>query len=548
MKITLKNIKQKLLFFTFLGFSAGISVAGEKPNILVVMTDDMGFSDLGCYGAEINTPHLDSLAEGGLRFSNFYNTARCWPSRTSLLTGYHLEQITGGPPFLPKGKRKEVTNRITALPKLLKKDGYRSYHSGKWHIHSLPEVIKDAGFDHSLAFHTGSNHFRPRNVKKDDKLIKSKNVYDTDAMADAMIGYLQDHDKNHADAPFFSYLAFYAPHWPLHAKQKTIDKYKGVYDEGWDVLRKKRLQKMQELGFPSKWKLPELDYKIESSGIQKTAKGESIFGENEIYSAKNWDELNQEVKDFQSAKMEVHAAMIEDMDVALGRVIKQLKDMGEYENTLILFLSDNGASAEIYGSYNPKGKPVHDQEAAPGSADSHLCLGPGFASLANTPFRRYKIWVHEGGVATPLIAHWPKGIDKKLEGEITSKVGHIVDLVPTILEVSNTKDIELDPAAPKLSGQSLTSTFKKSEISDQHDNTIFFSHTGNRGLRTGEWKIVSAKIDENEWELYNMENDRSETTNLAEENPTKLSELIAVWEKLNKEYIQESKDLINPKS
>ncbi|VGO12674.1 Arylsulfatase [Pontiella desulfatans] len=541
MNIDMKKWTTGLLVVATAWCSLSVS-ASEKPNILLVLVDDMGFSDLGCYGSEIDTPRLDSLAATGLRFSDYYNCARCWPSRTSLMSGYHLEQITGGPHVVAKDKMEVITERLSPLPALLRQNGYRSYHTGKWHIHTLPKVCGDAGFDHSLAFHNGENHFRPRHVTEDDKPYPDQDVYDTDAMADRMIDYLKDHQTNHADAPFFSYLAFYAPHWPLHARQETIRKYDGVYDAGWDVLRKKRLQRMKEKGFPQNWAISPLEPQIEGMGIKKGPDGKMIFGPNEIYNAADWDDLSEDVQAFQSLKMQIHAAMVDDMDQALGRVIDQIKSMGDFDNTLILFLSDNGASAEMYGAYG-RGKVVHDPKANMGGADTHLCLGPGFAALANTPFRRYKIWTHEGGVATPLIAHWPKGIDAEVYGRVSDRLGHVIDIVPTLLEVAGVDHPVLDPEAPELTGESFASVFNRETFSTPRESPVFFSHSGNRGLRQGDWKLVSAKIDKNSWELYNLKEDRSETNDLSAQYPEKLKELEALWAQSNRHYKEESRKL-----
>lgn len=535
-----KGIKRSLQWFVMVMCGTSMLYASQPPNILLVMVDDMGFSDLGCYGSEVDTPHLDSLAKKGLRFSEFYNTARCWPSRTALMSGYHLEQITGGGSTkITNDKRKENKARLTGLPALLRQKGYRSYHTGKWHVSAFPKVCANAGFDHSLAFHTGHNHFRTRKRTKDDEPYPDGTKYDTDAIADHMIGYLKEHQENHADSPFFSYLAFYAPHWPLHAKQETIHKYDGVYDAGWDALQGKRLKRMQELGFPKSWTIPAIEPKIRAKGIQKAPDGSKIFGPNEIYKAASWSGLSKEVQAFQSVKMQVHAAMIDDMDQALGRVIDQIKSMGILDNTLILFLSDNGASAEIYGAY-PRGEVEHDQDALMGGPDTHLCLGPGFAALANTPFRRYKKWTHEGGISTPLIACWPKGIDAELNGQIMDRPGHIVDLFTTILEVAGLETPELKPGAPALPGQSFAAVFKKENASEVRERPLYFSHDGNRAVRLGDWKAVSAKIDKDQWELYNLKEDRAESNDLAGTHPEKLKEMTKLWTKLDQQYKADS--------
>ena len=397
----------------------------QRPNFLVILADDLGYSDLGCYGSEIETPHLDRLAtEGGIRFSQFYNTGRCWPTRAALLTGYYPHQI--GFDVLPGQPRLKRHNRpawAPVLPVRLAEAGYRSYHSGKWHLDTQPVA---SGFHRSYRLADHGRFFSPRRHLLDDQALppveRGGGYYSTTEIANRAIEFLQQHQAEHTEQPFFSFVAFTAPHFPLHALPEDIEKYAGKYADGWAALRSRRWERIQNLGLVN-GKLSAVERQIGPPyHFENHLK---ILGPDEVNRPLAWEELTAEQQQFQSTKMAIHAAMIDRMDQEIGRILEQLRQMDQYENTLILFLSDNGASAEIMVRDDG-----HDPQAAPGSAASHLCLGPGFSNAANTPFRRHKTWVHEGGIRTPLIVQWPKGLGYPYEPRINHNPAHVVDIVP----------------------------------------------------------------------------------------------------------------------
>ena len=396
----------------------------QRPNIVLVLADDMGFSDAGCYGGEIRTPNLDRLAKGGVRFTQFYNTARCWPSRASILTGYYAQQVRRD--GLPGSQVGGVNGKRPAwarlLPELLRPLGYRSYHSGKWHVDGTPLA---GGFDRSFNYSDTDHHFLPAaRYNADDRPLEPLNsdegYYASTAIADRAIGQLRDHAQKHAGHPFFLYLAFTEPHFPVQAPREEIDGYRHRYLAGWDALRQERWQRMTAMGLINCPLSPLDPDMVPSWNLPEEALQERI-GPGEVARAIPWSRLSAVQQQFQPIKMAIHAAMIHRMDSEIGRVVDQLKAMDAFENTLIFFLSDNGASAEqmIRGD-------GHDRTAAPGSAKSFLCIGPGWSSAANTPFRLHKSWVHEGGITTPLIVHWPRGIPAR--GQLRHDPGHLIDL------------------------------------------------------------------------------------------------------------------------
>lgn len=504
------------------------ALADPRPNFLIVLADDMGYSDAGCYGGEIETPNLDSLAGGGLRYAQFYSTGRCWPSRAALMTGYYAQQVRRD--VFAEGKLAERPTWAPLLPVLLKQAGYRSYHTGKWHIDGEP---LENGFDRSYSLHDQDRFFAPKTHFLDDVPLPQPSPdsghYATTAIADYAVTFLKEHAEQHADRPFLHYLAFTSPHFPLQALQEDIDRYRDRFVSGWDALRTERWKRLTEMGLIN---CPLSDFDpaiIPPHNLPAEALAERI-GPGEVPRAVPWDSLTDEQRRFQATKMAIHAAMIDRMDRELGRVLDQLRAMGAYENTVIVFISDNGASAEqiIRGD-------EHDKSAAPGSAGSYLGLGPGFSSLANTPFRLHKIWTNEGGISSPCIVHWPAGITAR--GEVRQQVGHFIDIAPTILELAGVARTAF-PGAPEVPGRSLAPSFTKDD-SVEHP-FLWWLHEGRAAIREGNWKAVKRE-DETAWSLYDLSHDRSEMKNMAAEKKDEVSRLSALWEEAAKRFQAQSR-------
>ena len=492
----------------------GTASARKKPNVLLILADDMGYSDPGCYGGEVQTPTLDRLAAHGVRFTQHYSSGRCWPSRACILTGYYAQQIRRDS---MKGIRMGTRpSWAPLLPRLLKPAGYRAYHSGKWHIDGSP---KQGGFDRSWGNHRGGCDWdRFFNSKPWTEGTYSAPVkegepyYSTVAIADHAIACMKLHQETHPNQPFFQYVAFYSPHFPLHAMKEDIDRYRQSYTDGWDTIRKRRLQRMKTMGLVN-CELSKREPKTFPNWNLKPNQLKDVYGEGEVGRAVAWDTLSDAQKAFQATKMAIHAAMVTRMDHEIGRLIQQLKAMGEYENTLILVASDNGASAEQMnrGDKHHKGAPL-------GSATSYVCLGPGWSTAANTPFRLHKHWNHEGGISSPLIAHWPRGI--KSNGELRHDPSHFIDIAPTVLDVAG-----IDPG--QRPGISLIPAFAQ-DGAVKHDS-LWWCHGGHRALRMGDWKLSFNKY-RGEPELYNLKTDRAEMHDLAQEHPEILKKLSRQWE------------------
>lgn len=503
------------------------AIAAERPNVIVILADDLGFSDVGCYGSEIITPHLDGLAKNGLRFTQFYNTARCWPTRAALLTGFYAQQVRRDDlPNIPSGGRGKRPAWARLLPDMLKPLGYRSYHSGKWHIDRMPV---ESGFDRSYYLQDQGRFFNPKRHYKDDAQLppvkRGTDYYATTAIVDHAITCLKEHTEKHADAPFFHYLAFTAPHFPLHALPEDIDRYRDRYQQDWEQVRAKRWRRMKQMGLVHG----------DLSAVERELgppyhfpEALKTLGPDEVNRPRPWSELTEGQRKFQADKMAIHAAMIDRMDREIGRVLDQLRKMNALDNTLILFLSDNGASAEMMVRDDG-----HDPQATPGLAATYLCLGPGWSTTSNTPFRRHKTWVHEGGISTPLIAHWPAGI--KARGELRKNSGHVIDIVPTILDIAGGKQLETwnGTPVPTAPGKSLVPAF--SQDGSVSRDYLWWSHEGNRAIRIGDWKLVMARRDY-QWELYDLSNDRAEQHNLAKKHPDQVKKMREAWKQQQNEF------------
>lgn len=534
-------------FYFILSLLIPVSLfAANQPNIIVILSDDMGYSDLGCYGGEMTTPNLDRLAASGVRFTQFYNTARCCPTRASLLTGLYPHQAAVGHMTNDAGQdgyRGDLNRQCVTIAEVLRPAGYRNYMVGKWHVtrHIQPDGPKhnwplQRGFDRYYGTIVGGGTFYdPAGLTRDNTMIaapadpeyRPDQYYYTHALSDHARTFVREHQRDHADRPFFMYLAYTAAHWPMHALEADIARQKGRFDAGYDAIRQARFRKARELGLiDSAWKLTE-------------TKGD-------------WGKVKD--KEWEIRCMEVYAAMIESMDRGIGELVDELKKSGQLDNTLILFLQDNGGCAEATGRAPDVERPskpslpmipndqvllpVHPKQTRdgwpvltgrkvmPGQRDTFIAYGEAWANVSNTPFREYKHWVHEGGISTPLIASWPKGIAAR--GELRKHPGHLIDIMATCVDISGAAypKTHADVAITPMEGRSLVPAFANSPI--QRD-ALYWEHEGNRAIRVGDWKLV-AKGPAADWELYDMKADRTETTNLAPREKERVRDMIAKWE------------------
>ncbi|WP_372651361.1 arylsulfatase [Draconibacterium sp.] len=490
-----------------------------KPNIIIILADDMGYSDIGCYGGEMRTPNIDKLAAEGIRFTNFYNAARCCPTRASLLTGlYPHEAGMGG--MVQTGDTEPgpyqgyLNNECVTIAEVLKQAGYYTAASGKWHVgEERPNWPVDRGFDNYHGLISGAaNYFDITKAKNDRvKRVFAKDskayvpdpngFYMTDFITENALEYLQTAKQK--EQPFFLYLAYTAPHWPLHALQEDIQKFRGKFRKGWDVLRQERIVRMKEMG-------------IVDDDIQLSERDEMVDA---------WEDLSDEERDKMDLLMSIYAAQIYRMDIGIGRVMDKLEKMGESENTLVLFLSDNGGCAEGGKNGQDFWGNFWDSDAVPGTGDSYHNYGRSWANLSNTPYRMFKHWVHEGGIITPLIARWPKGIEN--EGTITRQLGTIRDIMATCCDMADVNyPEEYNGATIKPStGQSLVPVFR-GETSEK-STPLFWEHEGNAAVRMGDWKLVSK--DGEDWELYNLNTDPTELENVIDENSDRQKLMIKAY-------------------
>ena len=492
-----------------------------RPNIVLIMADDMGYSDLGCYGGEISTPNLNRIAEDGLRFSQFYNGARSCPTRASLLTGLYPHQTGIGhmtsPSENPKqhdygiyGYRGTMNQNCVTIAELLKDAGYTTMMAGKWHLgyFGKDKWPLQRGFDKYYGIiDGGTNYFNPQPPRGltlgNEPVDPYRNFYITDAFTDYAIKFIND-AKEEDEKPFFLYLAFTSPHWPLHAKKEDIDKYRKKYLNGWTQLREERLKRM---------KITELI-------------GDNI--ELSPQDSRDWDSLSDEKKQEMDLRMAIYSAQIDCMDQNIGKLLKEIEALGELDNTLILFLSDNGGCAE--GGELGGGK-KEDLESDRGWV---LSYGRAWANVSNTPFKEYKHWVHEGGIATPLIVYWPDVIPAKLKGGVTHQYGFIQDIMATFVDITqaNYPNEYKNNLIQKYVGVSLLPLIKGID-KPVHQNPIFWEHEGNCAVRMGNYKLVSKYKagNEKQWELYDINADRSELNDLASSLPEKVKDLSEEYNK-----------------
>ena len=513
----------------------------SKPNIVLILNDDMGYSDLGCYGGEIETPHLDRLAEHGLRFSSFYNTARCSPSRASLLTGLHPHQTGIGILTYdsgPEGYAGNLNHRCVTIPQVLKANGYRTYMSGKWHVSSNLKTPTDSwpmqrGFDRFFGTIIGAGSFYdPNTLTRGNENVEHEarrpGWFYTDAISDQATAFIDEHCRDHKNTPFFEYVAYTAPHWPLHAHDDDIARYCGRFDAGWDALREARLDKLVASGIlKAHWRLTDRD---------------------PTQPAWTSAEQDEQFRAWTLRCMEVYAAQVDRMDQGIGRIVAALERNGQLANTLVIFLADNGACAEdipedvtvdelvdklmIARRQTRSGDPVHfgnDVTRMPGPENTYQSYGTAWANLSNAPFRLYKHWIHEGGISTPLIAHWPQGIDAEENGTIRHAPGYLPDIMATIVDATGaTYPSSFEGrAVDALEGQSLLPVFAK-DATGEDRRPMYWEHEGNAAVRIGKWKLV--KRYPRAWELYDMDADRTELHDLAAREPERVQQMSAQYE------------------
>ena len=530
-----------------------------RPNVILIMSDDMGYSDLGCYGSEIETPNLDALAMSGLRFTQFYNTARCCPTRAALMTGLYAHQAGVGHMVDAVGTQSgsrayagELSKNAVTIAEVLRTAGYSAYMTGKWHVTGVTKPKTESekhnwplqrGFERFYGtIHGAGSFFDPNTLTRDNTFVspyadaeyQPEQYYYTDAINDHAARFVTEHAKTSAQKPFFLYIAHTAAHWPMHAKDRDIAKYKGRYDAGYDAIRSARLEKMKRLNL--------LDERWQISP-----------------QAGDWDKV--EHKQWEARCMEVYAAMVDCMDQGIGRLVETLKRNGQYENTLILFLQDNGGCAEGMGrngSFKPRAEtpsltvlandylqpdmiPKQTRDGfpmrqgfgvMPGGPDTFIGYGRDWANVSNTPFREYKHFEHEGGISTPLIAHWPAAIGAGTAmggqaGHLISEPAHLIDIMATCVELAGgnyPKQHQGNTIQP-MEGVSLVPAFTGKSIARKQP--LFWEHEGNRAVRVGQWKLVSKHPDG--WELYDMTSDRTEMHDVAKKHPERVQEMAVQW-------------------
>ena len=507
--VLMRRVQILATLFCAIACMSGLPEARGKPNIVIIMADDMGFSDIGCYGGEIRTPNVDRLAENGLRFTQFYNAARCCPTRASLLTGLYAHQTGIGHMTSENeqlrfdlgypGYRGYLNRSCVTIAEALKPAGYKTLMSGKWHVGTFEGMWPvDRGFDEFYGIIRGaSNFFRPAPrkllVRNRERMIPGEDYYTTDAFTEHSVRFVREAERND-DQPFFLYLAYTAPHWPLHAWPEDVQKYRGKYMIGWDRVREARLQRMRSMGIiDDGWKMTVRD-------------------------AVAWETLTRGKKDEMDLRMAIYAAQVDRMDQNIGKLLETLEDFGELDDTLVFFLSDNGGCAE--GGMLGRG-PLEILTTKEGYSHSY---GQAWANASNTPFRTYKHWVHEGGIASPLVVHWPAGVSAK--GELRDEPTHLIDLMATALDVGEAEyptEYAGNRIAP-LEGVSMVPAFAGTPLDRE---ALYWEHEGNRAVRLGKWKLVAE--NRGPWELYDMDADRTETQDLMAAHPETARRMIEMY-------------------
>ncbi len=499
----------------------------QRPNIIFILADDMGYSDIGCYGSEIETPHLDALANGGLRFSDFHNSPRCCPSRAALMTGMYSHQAGMGMMTADYGRYPypayagDLSQKCVTIAEALKGGGYHTMMTGKWHLTPLGAGIHNfpvqRGFDRYYGIINGAaSYFDPASLTSNNDPVEvsklPEDYYFTNALGDHAVQFIDDAAKG--EKPFFLYAAFTAGHWPLMAPEEAIAQQKGRYSQGWDALRAARHKKQLEMGLVrEEWGITPRDARVPQW---------------ELASFHEWEER----------RMEVYAAQIHILDQNIGKIVDKLRNLGILDNTLIFFMSDNGGNFEEMGRmvpghqrpafmpyYTKEGQPVvpgNDPSIMPGPATTFASYGIPWGNVSNTPFRLYKHYAHEGGISTPFIVHWPKGLKRT---GISHTIGHEIDVMPTCLEAAGVEYPKVSKAGtppPLLEGKSLVPLFQGRMLPER---SLFWEHEGNSAVREGKWKLVSKFPDT--WELYDMEQDRTEMHDIADQNADRVKKMAA---------------------
>ncbi|MGJ7033162.1 arylsulfatase [Niabella hirudinis] len=504
------------LFLWSLSYLAG---AQKKPNILLIMADDMGYSDIGAYGGEIKTPHLDQLAKEGIRYRQFYNAARCCPTRASLLTGLYPHQagmgwmaaadLGTGPAY-----KDNLNQDCVTIAEVLKTAGYHTYMTGKWHVTNERKIDgavtdnwpRQRGFDRYFGIIPGgANYFAPVIYSDNQRYKAPGNFYLTNAISDTSVRFLNEHFNHAKQDPFFMYVAYTAPHWPLHALKEKIEQYKEAYKKGWDAVRAARFKRQKMIG-------------LFAAGTACTPRDAAVPG---------WEQLTGKEKEEMSMRMAIYAAQIDIMDEGIGRIVQALKDNDALDNTLIFFLSDNGACAEFISSGKSK--------AVDGTEDTFESYRLPWANVSSTPFQQYKHFTHEGGIATPLIVHWPAGIAAKLNNRFIPDYGHITDIMATCVAVSGAQypsEVQGHRIHP-MEGKSLLPHFSGRT---NNRGRIYWEHEANIALRDGKWKLVAKTPEDSVFameslQLYDMDADPTEINNLSHSNPERVKEMYADWER-----------------